>query len=184
MRHHSFVQWFALGAVLLAWAMVGFFAWSIAGSEHDIATQIENAQKSSTKEASAIRTRALALGTARERTQLGELLDIDVSSIVDMIEGVGKAGGAAVTLSSALPESGGAGIAGGTPIKVIGFNVQAQGSFAALMRVAHMFETLPIPSTLKSLDIEHAPNPTPSGPATLWHMNASIRVLTTADISS
>ena len=109
---------------------------------------------------------------------------MDVVSIVDMIEEVGKEG-VRITVSNAIPENvPPSQAAGGAGIIATGFVVEAQGRFSTLMRVVKLFETLPITSTLGRLDMERTAKPGNLGTSDTWRMNAYIRVLTTADISS
>ena len=171
------------GACVLAWAAVVYFAWTIRSDEIARAASIQNIQESSVKGASAVRMHALAEETTKERAQLEELLKGDVVSIANMIEAVGKTVGVEMKLGAAQQESAPTSDAN-VRINAVGFVVEAQGKFSALMRAAQMFETLPIPSSIIRLDIERTPNSARGSAAASWHMNAYIRVLTTADISS
>ena len=164
---------------LTAWALVGYFAWTISVDEGRRVADAREAQMIAIANAHAVRTRALALDTVAEGAKLKALLDVDVVSASYMIEEVGKISGVTVKLSDAQPES--ASVSDGLALKAVGFVVTADGKFSALMRAARLFETLPIPSSVTRLDIEHAPKA--AGDASgLWHMSAYIRVLTTSDI--
>lgn len=166
---------------LIAWGLVGYFAWTISEDESNRVAKIQDAQLKTISSAHAVRTHALALDTVRERAQLKTLLGVDVVSASYLIEEVGKSSGVKVKLSDAQPES--ASASGDATVKAVGFVVTADGKFSALMRTARLFETLPIPSSVTRLDIEHAPKAT-GNPSSPWHMNVYIRVLTTSDISS
>lgn len=183
MTYRTYTQWFLLGLALIAWAAVGLFAWTITSDEADRLMHTENANTASTKRASAVRTHALALDTEKQGAELGNLLNVDVVSAAYTIEAVGKSAGVSVQLGDAVPENVPT-TSDTVPIKAVGFTVEAQGKFSALMRAAKLFETLPLPSTLVRLDLEHTPSSQGSKPTDQWHLNAYIRVLTTSDISS
>lgn len=168
-------------AALIAWGLVGYFAWTINVDESKRLADAREAQMATIANAHAVRTHALALDTAKEREQLKTLLGVDVVSAAYMIEGVGRASGVAVKLGDALPE--GAQASEGFAPKTVGFVVRADGKFSALMRAARLFETLPIPSSVTRVDIERAPRSS-GDKSNLWHMNVYIRILTTSDISS
>ena len=177
----AYLQWLALGAALLAVFGVWYFASAIAQGQADRAAGDSAMQESADKQALAVRTHALMADTVQERTQLGALLTVDVVSVANMIEAAGKAAGVTVKLGDAVPENAPA-AQGGLSIQAIGFVVEAQGKFPALMRALELFETLPIPSTLTRFDMQKVPDS--SGAPSVWHMSAYIRVLTTSNISS
>lgn len=181
MLYRSSTAFAVLALALSAWGLVGFFAWTITADESERVENAENAERRAIASASSVRTHALVQETAKEGTQLQDLLNVDVVSAAYMIEAVGKTAGVTVKLGDALPENGRA--SGEVAVKAVGFVVQANGKFPALMHAARLFETLPIPSSVTRLDIEHTPRSSPSAPS-LWHMNVHIRVLTTSDISS
>ncbi len=182
MLYRTYTALFALAIALIAWGLVGLFAWTITVDESERVANATDASQSATASASAIRLHALAQDTSDEAAKLKDLLNVDVVSAAYLIEGVGKTAGVTVKLGDAQREN--------TPsasdalaVQTIGFVVQADGKFPALMRAIQSFETLPIPSSISRLDIEHAPNG--SGKSSdVWHMNLYIRVLTTSDISS
>lgn len=181
----TYLVWILFPAAVLAWAAVGLFAWIIATDEVDRALYVQVMQETESKEAIATRLHAIVQDTAEQRAQLDSILRMDVVSIVDMIEEVGKAAGVRITVSNAIPENvPPSQAAGGAGIIATGFVVEAQGRFSTLMRVVQLFETLPIPSTLGRLDMERTAKPGNLGTSDTWRMNAYIRVLTTADISS
>lgn len=166
---------------LIAWGLVGYFAWTINADESNRLADAREAQMATIANAHAVRTHALALDTAGESEQLKTLLGVDVVSAAYMIEGVGRISGVTVRLGDALPE--GASSSDGLAPKTVGFIATADGKFTALLRAARLFETLPIPSNVTRVDIERAPRSS-GDTSSLWHMNVYIRVLTTSDISS
>lgn len=164
---------------LIAWALVGYFAWTISVDEGRRVADAREAQMITIANAHAVRTHALALDTVKEGAKLKTLLDVDVVSASYMIEEVGKISGVTVKLSAAQPES--APVSDGLAPKAVGFVVTADGKFSALLRAVRLFETLPIPSSVTRLDIEHAPKAS-GDTSSLWHMSVYIRVLTTSEI--
>ncbi len=166
---------------LIAWGLVGYFAWTINVDEGKRLADAREAQMMTIANAHAVRTHALALDTAEESAQLKALLNVDIVSAAYMIEGVGRASGITVKLGDALPE--GTSVSDGSAPKAVGFIVTADGRFTALLRAVRLLETLPVPSNVTRIDFEHARGS--SGAASnLWHMNVYVRILTTSDISS
>ena len=165
---------------MCAWGMVGLFGWTIHADEIRRSQEAEDVQKAKAAEISLARTHSLAQDTVEERIKLQKLLDVDVVSASYMIEEVGKASGVVVKLGNAVQES--------VPspeeqiTRTIGFVVNVEGKFSALMKALRMFETLPIPSHITSIDIERMPSS--SGAVGTWHMNLYIRALTASDTSS
>lgn len=171
--------WGVLFAALLGWAGVGLFAWAIARDESVRTENIRSAREDSARHEVAVRLHALAADTERERARLRGLLDVDVLSAVDTLEAAAKAAKVRIQLSDAQADSAGA-QSGRSNVKAIGFVVSGEGSYAALSRLLALFETLPLASSLPRFDLEHIAGGS-GGP---WRLNAYIRVLTTADISS
>lgn len=172
---------FAVILALAAWALVGYFAWTIAEDEGRRVADGREAQLVIIRDAQAVRTHALALDAAQDGAKLKSLLDLDVVSVSNMIEEVGRTAGVKVKLGDAQSERGAA--SDGLAIRAVGFIVTAEGRFQELLHVLRLFETLPIPSSVTRLDIERGPKSSGGAPS-LWHMNVYIRVLTTSDISS
>lgn len=178
----TYAAWFMLCLALIAVGLVGFFAWTISTDQTDRLAHAEKNRKAALEKASAIRTHALVRDTEKQRTELNTLLDVDVVSAAYMIEAVGKSAGVAIKLGDAVPENIPSS-SGSMPLKAVGFVVEADGKFSALMRAMRLLETLPLPSTLTSFDIEHVPASAGSR-SDQWHMNVSVHILTTSDISS
>lgn len=170
--------WAALCAAIFVSAGAGFFWWTTMEDERIRAETIQNAREFSTRHDSAVRMHALAVDTALARTRLDDLLDTDVISAVEMLEGAGKAAKVKIQLSDAQSDTG---VQSGSNVKAVGFVVSAEGSFASLMRLLTLLETLPLPSSLTRFDLEHTSG---GSEANSWRLNSYIRVLTTADISS
>lgn len=168
-----------LTLAVVAWGLVALFAWTINADESARSATAGDEQKAVVSNAVALRMHALAQETAGDGEVLKKLLDVDVVSASYMIEEVGKVAGVTVKLSDAQPEN--TQSVDGSGPKAVGFVIAADGKFPALMHAARLFETLPIPSSVTRLDIEHTPQSS-GKPTGLWHMNVYIRVLTTSNI--
>jgi hypothetical protein len=176
--------WPLLIFAVLAWAAVGIFAWTILSDEADRVVRVQNAQEAEQKEASAKRLHAIAQDTEFTRGQLDDILDVDVISVVDMIEAAGKAAGVKLVVSSVQPENAPPLQGRGTSqVIATGFVVEAQGRFASLMHAVQLFETLPVPAKVGRLDIERI-QVGDTGTSDMWRLNAQIHMLTTSDIPS
>lgn len=178
---NTYIAWTLVALAVCAWIGVILFARTIAAQEAEQAQAIISAQQSSTVQSASVRLHAIAQDTAGERTQLDQLLAVDVVSAANLLKGLGKATGVTVRLSGALPEVAPASTPNGPQIQAVGFAVQADGSFAALMRTLQIIEHLPLASSVERFDIQRAQDS--KGPV-LWHMNVYIRVLTSSLISS
>lgn len=178
----AFLAWSLLPITLFAWCGVVYFGWSILHAESEYIATLEAIQQSSVAQSSAVRMHAIIEETAPQRERLDKLLAVDVVSAAALLQSVGKKTGVTVKLSGALPESTASASAKGPKIQAIGFALQADGSFAALMRTAKLLEALPIPSSVERLDLQTS---TAAGqPSGSWHMSVYVRVLTTTNISS
>jgi hypothetical protein len=182
MKRLTLIAWLTVLLALCAWGAVGFFARNISAQESDRTTRVAATEESSTKAAMNVRAHALAQDTEVERTELGDILNVDVVAIADAIEAAGRSIGVPVKVSNVQSESSPPSPPSGPKIQAVGFVVGADGKFSGLMRAVQLFETLPIPSEIERLDISHTPN-LDGGPDS-WHLNILIRVLTTSAISS
>lgn len=174
------IAWPLVLIALLTWAAVGVFIWTVLSDETDRITRVQSAQEAEQKEASTLRLRAIAQDTLLNRTQLDAILDVDVISVVDMLEASGKAAGVKLVVSSVQPE-GAPPLQGAGSAQVIGtgFVVEAQGKFSSLLHAAQLFETLPVPSKVGRLDIEHI-NVADQKSLDVWRMNVQVHTLTTS----
>ena len=168
---------------LLAWTGVVLFAQSIGDAETARVIDTQNIQQSSTQQSALVRMHAIAADTVQDRARLDQLLTIDVGSAATMLRGVGKATKVTVKLSGALPEASPPASPSGPHIQAVGFALQADGTFAALMRTAQLLETLPLASSVERFDIQRSQVPGGVG-SDVWHMDVYLIVLTTATISS
>lgn len=161
---------------IIAWGGVGYLVWNTMKGIAD-KSDLSNVSKSSFAQRTIdAHIHALAVSTATDRTQLNELFNTDIVSIVNIIETAGSSVGAPTQITDASQAKS----ANGSPVRATVFSTQSTGSFASLMRAAKLLETLPIPSSVEQIDLIR----TGEGATPQWHMNARIRVLTTSNISS
>lgn len=166
-----------------AWVGVVLFSQSIQAQEADVVSTLQSQEQSSDAQSSSVRLHALAQDAAPQSAVLDTALQNDVVSIANTLQAAGTPAGVKLTISGALPEAAPSSDAGASQIQAIGFAVEGSGSFSAVMRVAQLLETLPLPSSVQQLDIQRVDNS--SGvPTAAWHMNAYVHVLTSAPISS
>ena len=179
----TYIAWLLLGVAVLAWTATGWFSWTISSVEAQRANDIEEAQRSSAQQNTVVRIHALVQDTTAQRAELDQLLTTDVVSAANTLKGIGSAAGVKVTLSGAVPETSSDPTSANSNIQVVGFSLQADGTFAALMRVEQLLETLPLASSVDRVDLQRTPSQAGAQSGT-WHMEAFVRVLTTAPISS
>jgi hypothetical protein len=178
----TYLSWILLTAAVCAWCGVVYVAWFVQQAEGDYTTQLQTLQQSSFAQNSALRMHAAAQDTASDRDKLTRLLNVDIVSASAMLQGTGSVTGVKVKLSGALPENGPTPAPNGPAIQAVGFALQADGSFPALMRTIQLLETLPLASSVVRLDLQGSTDPTQKNP--LWHMDVYMRVFTTSNVSS
>ena len=166
------------------WAGVGYFVHIVLGERDAYAVRIGAIDHAAQMQASSARMHALVQDSVKERERIEKLASVPLLAAVDAIEAVGKATGGKLQISGASP----AGIVQGEKglvLHVVTFSVQSDGSFSSLMRTLELLESMPLPIVLDGIDIARPPLGTAAGDnAKDWHLNARIRLLTSADISS
>lgn len=175
-------SWVALLAALIAWWGVVVLAGSISDEETARSMSQSSTGETAAQQEAALHLHTLALDTASERSQLNALVPTDIVGIVNSINAVGPAANVKTQIGSASAQP----LPTGAPqgLSAIEFTVQSDGTFAATMRAAQMFETLPLPSSVDELDFEHIPSSDPKSPSSPWQLTVRILILTTAQISS
>lgn len=172
----------ALVLAVLSCAGVAYFAWTLTAERAAYADQAATAQMQAQQQAISTRTHAIIADTAGEREALARYMNVDVLSVVSLIQEVGATTGVALNVGNALPEATGASPQpASASLGAVGFFVEGQGKFPALIRTLQLLETLPVPATVLRFDLKRVP--TTNSNAT-WDMNVYIRVLTTSPISS
>ncbi len=179
MHRLYYIAWLIIVFALCAYAAVGYFAWTIAQEKQDRTALLADAQETLVRQAAAARLHGLVVDTVDVRKGLEALVPADVISIAGLIQDVGKSTGVSLELSNALQESS---ESGSDSVHAVGFVIQGEGSFSALMQTLALLETLPIASSIQRFDIQRTSSD-PTAKA-VWRMSLHIRALTSASISS
>ncbi len=181
----TLVSWISVAAAVCAWAGVIFFVIYVLHLKADRVAYLGSVDQSTAKQSAAARTHVFARDTTEERASLEKSTNVDVLSVVNLIESVGVAAGVKVQVSDVQNESTIPGKNGAPAFNAIGLGIQAQGSFSSLMRVAEMLESLPLPSSIEQLDIGRAQlGADPASDGTVpWQLNVRVKLLTTASVS-
>jgi hypothetical protein len=171
-----------LGIAILAWAGVGFFAYTIQQLELIHVKNIVETAISGEQNAQASSLHALSLSTEPLRMQLNTLVQVDPASLGGMIQSVGKRVGAGVQITNVVSE-GTTAVQGTVITQTFGFNLTAQGSFSTVMRIITLLEAFPVPSSLNRIDLVWVPGSVGAREG-LWQMTAHMQVVTASTISS
>lgn len=169
-------SWVILGLAACAWVGVVFFIWTIENQKGDLAASQSSARSLEDRRASASKLQSLVRETTDSRARLDSIANVDVASMVDTIDAVGKDAGVYIQIGQASPDA-----TKDSVVHSVTFQLTAEGSFVSIQRVAALLQTLPIPASLEQFQFNLADAGTPLG---VWHMSARIRLLTTANISS
>ena len=159
-------------------ALASLFAWHITRLQSVHTTNISQAAAESAKQVSIARVHSFLTSTAADRQKLDGLTRMDIVSIVDMIEQAGKTAGVDAQINN-VPSPIVSALARSTTLPTLDFIVQAQGTFAQVMKAAAFFQSLPVPSSVQELSFERLPG---SGSA-LWHMSARVRIVSSPTTS-
>lgn len=185
MRPRSLISasWSLLAVALVLWTATGYFAWVVLGMQAEHARYVGSAQERTDQETQSAQARSLARETATDRDILEKSSNIDVLTAVNTIESIGDSTGASVRVRDAQAEKSIAGRAGTLPVNAVNLSIESEGTFASIMRVLKMLETLPFSASIRQVSLGRA-QPTESGKTIQWTMSVLVRVLTTATISS
>ncbi len=179
------IQFIAIGltvAAMLAWAGVIYAGRYILSEASARASTAVTAEQELDRVAYAQRLKSLAADTQADRDRLHALTHANIVSIVNTIEAASREIGVNAQVNNALPVGQSEILPGGVPLETIVFVVEAQGTFAQLMRAAALFEHLSLPSSVEQLELERSVNAATG--AASWRLMARIRVLTTSNVSS
>lgn len=186
----SSLAWFSIIAALAAWAGVVLFALSIETGAQSVTARAGDAQTARDKQALALKMHTLARDISPGRVALEQVLATDPVSITEMISQAGKDAGVALHVSDAISENAAAptgarsaGSANLPHLSAIEFTVEADGSFADLVRSVAFLESLPVPSKVEQLDLDRSED-SKGAPTSSWHLRAQVRILTRSIISS
>jgi len=170
---------------LFSWVGVWYLWNQIGDAARTYAASQDNAESASAQNAVNARTRALARDTIDMRRALVEAAHTDIISAAKTIESVGPAAHVSLKVSGAyaeqIPLSPGA---AAYPLHAIGFNIEATGSFAAVMKAAELLDALPLSTMVEQFDMALIPQDSSGKSETRWRLTERIRLLTDSDISS
>ncbi|KKW19286.1 MAG: hypothetical protein UY63_C0017G0063 [Parcubacteria group bacterium GW2011_GWA2_51_10] len=179
-------SWIAVSCAVGALAAVVLFAFYTRVQHAARSEALERAQAETVTEESSMVFQALARDTKDLRKQLDDMTRVDVLDAAGLIESVGDAAGVAIKINAASLEPVDGEESEDAELRAVSFLVEAEGSFAALMRTAELFETLPLPSSVQNLELERALSLNESAGKTvaLWRLTARISVFTSSEIPS
>lgn len=173
--HTVYFSWIMLLVTVLVWVVFGFFVWQVGVEQERYATARAEGKLREEQEKTGGQLHTLVRETEGERHALEALVQSDVVAAASAIEAAGAASGATVVVEGATSEQVGEGI------RAITVVANLEGTFQSLMRAVTLFESLPFPSKVESLDIESSSGDTRSAKS-LWRMSAKIRFITTSTI--
>lgn len=177
----TYLAYVALAVAVCAWIAVGYFSWFIRSERMTYTDRIAEVAQESGKIAADARLHALASGSMERSAKLDTIFAPEVSSIIGTIRSVGISAGVPIKINAALPAL--------MPksqkdIHAVAFVIESSGSFATMMQVLALFETLPIPSSIEVVDLSQSSQSVPNARvARPWNMSIKLRVLTTAPVS-
>ena len=170
---------------IAAWVGVAYLAWSVYTMQANRGTLIRRSEQVATLKTIAARMHAVLQETVADRSALVTASKVDVLSVVNAIESVGMIAKVKLQVNGAQPGPEISGKNGSVSIRPINFAIQTDGSFSSVMYVVQLLEALPFPTTITQLEIARSQleeqGKNTSAP---WHVNISLRLLTTAEISS
>lgn len=189
MRFHparfSVIAIVILALSLASWAGVWYLWNAIGDAAATHAASQDSADSAIAQSAANARLRALALDTADARQALVQAAHADIVSSAKVIESVGPAAHVSLKVSGAYAEQvAPPPSASAYPLHAIGFNVEATGSFAAIMKAAELLDALPLSTSVEQFDIAQVPQDASAKAAPQWRLTERIRLLTDSDLSS
>lgn len=181
MNRTIIISWVLLVAALAAAGGVVYAGIYIKNAAIARAAEASTSEQQSDRVVFSQHLRSLAAETQADREKLDALVHNDIVNVVDMLERTAQAANVKATVSGALPSGAAVQLPGGVSLQSIIFVVQAEGTFAALMHAAELYEHLPLPSSVEQIDLERDRS---AGAKGLWRIKMDIRLLTTSDVSS
>jgi hypothetical protein len=152
---------------------VAYFDMTISQMQHDFKENVAVSSRRSAQQDSAEHLHTLLTQTLGQRQALDALVNTDIVSIVNAIDGVGSASGVTIQIQSTSPES--------TPPKspkpiasTLAINIQTSGTFDQVMRAIKLLAALPIPTEIEQFDLNAG-----SG---LWSAIIRVRIYTDATV--
>lgn len=176
------VAWGMLVVALACWVGVGYFAQSVVSLRSAQANALAALEKKFLEHAAVLRLHALVRDTKDARAQLEGIADNGVIATLELIEAVGRDTGVELQISQAGPGA----LEAESRTRSLAFVVQGEGTFARVMQTIALFESLPAPSAIDSVQLVYVPDNDASTKARGDRWGAVIRLhfLTTSDLSS
>lgn len=175
-RVNELFAWSSFALALFAWGGVALFAWMVSASLDESMSRSLQREQEFAAQSSMLRMHALARDTREAREQLAALVELDVVRMIAAIEAVGPDSGTRVEIGQALSSAANE----EAPLSTIGLIVQAEGTYAAVVRAAAMLYSLPIPAAVDSLQFELLPG----GKGDAWRLAVRLRLFTSVDLPS
>ena len=186
-RDLTLLSWILLAIAICAWIMAAVFLWLIQSENASYVAGLGDAQITAKQDATAEYVHGVVRDAAGDADELNKILQIDPVAFVKKVQAAGRETGVDIRISSVFPEN----VSLRTkpkdapPIYAFGFTVESEGSFASLIRVLRVLETLPAPASIGQIDFDHVGATERAGvPTGPWKITVRVRVLTTTNISS
>lgn len=148
---------FAIASILLAlilWVVFGYLVLALPRERAQYAEALAVSAQEAVRAESAARVKAIIQDTEVERASLLSLLQVPVIDAIRIVEDAARAAGAReVAIGEATPLSPKSASPAAPPTTRVAVVVQAQGTFASLVRTVSVFERLTIPATLDGFDL-------------------------------
>jgi len=145
----SLISWGLLALALAAWGAFGYAVITLHAERVAFAQETADAEAQSSRQEGVARLRATIQASEVERAALESVVAVSILKAVETIEKAAAQAGAtdiktneATTLSTS-PQG----------LSTVSIGMNAEGSFASLMRTASLLEMLPIPSTIERFEI-------------------------------
>jgi hypothetical protein len=174
---NSYLSYSLFALAILLWVGVGYFTYAISSAEALHASRELNLEAETLKQETTLRLHSLARETKEERQKLEDIAGPGIIAILDAVEAAGKDAGVNITFGRAL----GGETEGASTVRSAALAIEAQGSFAQVVRIAALLESLPVPSRVKEVRFEKLEGAPAEAP---WRAVAEVQFITTADIST
>lgn len=168
---------YAIGSVILTIALWGVVLYGVLDVQARAQSQALEAQQRLTKKNQETLNRnvsSLITRTEKDRARLESVVGADPVAIISVIEAAGWSAGITSKVTDGVAESPRELIDKET-IRPIVFSVQGTGSLEDVLQAVRLYEQLPYPSTVDSIEITRE-----VASAGTWRLSARIRVFTTS----
>ena len=164
----SYRGWLALLIAIALWAFVIYSYRTVDLEKTNFVALASTDEQASQKEAWLIKLHGLLNETKQERASLVGVLPQDVIAFVDSIEALSKTAGIEIHMSGVQPENTKGAKPGTAP--GVNFTIQASGSFAQIMRVVQLLDSMSYPTQIQQLELSNS--------GLTWQLTANVRALT------